>query len=96
MKKRKYNLFNTIKNKKIERDFLNTDIGKIMFIILTVGIISIIIGFSIAIFETILLLTNLNIAEYSFLINFGLIAVITGIICNIVYYVAYTNFRNKK
>lgn len=96
MKKRKYNLFNTIKSKKIERDFLNTDIGKIMFIILTVGIISIIIGFSIAIFETILLLTNINIKEYIFLINFGLIAVITGIICNIVYYVAYTNFRNKK
>lgn len=95
MKKRKYNLFNTIKNKKIERDFLNTDIGKIMFIILTVGIIAIIIGFSIAIFEAILLLININIKEYSFLINLGTISVIFGLVCNIIYYIAYTNYRNK-
>lgn len=95
MKKRKYDLFNTIKNKKIERDFLNTNIGKMMFTILTVGIISIIIGFGIAIFEAILLLTNVDIKEYSFLINMGLVAVITGLLCNIVYYVVYTNYRNK-
>lgn len=95
MKKRKYNLFNTIKNKKIERDFLNTDIGKIMFIILTVGIIAIIIGFSIAIFEAILLLINISIKEYSFLINLGTISVIFGLVCNIIYYIAYTNYRNK-
>ena len=95
MKKRKYNLFNTIKNKKIERDFLNTDIGKIMFIILTVGIIAIIIGFSIAIFEAILLLINFSIKEYSFLINLGTISVIFGLVCNNIYYIAYTNYRNK-
>lgn len=95
MKKRKYNLFNTIKNKKIERDFLNTDIGKIMFVILTVGIIAIIVGFSIAIFEAILLLINVNIKEYSFLINLGIISVIVGLICNIIYYISYTNYRNK-
>lgn len=95
MKKRTYNLFNTIKNKKIERDFLNTDIGKIMFIILTVGIIAIIIGFSIAIFEAILLLINISIKEYSFLINLGTISVIFGLVCNIIYYIAYTNYRNK-
>lgn len=95
MKKRKYNLFNTIKSKKIERDFLNTDIGKIMFIILTVGIIAIIIGFSIAIFEAILLLINISIKEYSFLINLGTISVIFGLVCNIIYYIAYTNYRNK-
>ena len=95
MKKIKYNLFNTNKNKKMERDFLNTDIGKIMFIILTVGIIAIIIGFSIAIFEAILLLTNVNIKEYSFLIELGIISVIIGLICNIIYYITYTNYRNK-
>ena len=95
MKKRTYNLFNTIKNKNIERDFLNTDIGKIMFIILTVGIIAIIIGFSIAIFEAILLLINISIKEYSFLINLGTISVIFGLVCNIIYYIAYTNYRNK-
>ena len=95
MKKRTYNLFNTIKNKKIERDFLKTDIGKIMFIILTVGIIAIIIGFSIAIFEAILLLINISIKEYSFLINLGTISVIFGLVCNIIYYIAYTNYRNK-
>ena len=95
MKKRKYNLFNTIKNKKIERDFLNTDIGKIMFVILTVGIIAIIVGFSIAIFEAILLLINVNIKEYSFLINLGIISVIVGLICNIIYYISYKNYRNK-
>ena len=95
MKKRKYNLFNTIKSKKIERDFLNTDIGKIMFIILTVGIIAIIIGFSIAIFEAILLLINISIKEYSFLINLGTISVIFGLVCNTIYYIAYTNYRNK-
>lgn len=95
MKKRKYNLFKTIKSKKLEHDFLNTDTGKIMFVVLTFGIIAIIIGFSIAIFEAILLLAKIDIEEYSFLINLGIISVITGLICNIIYYIVYTSFRNK-
>lgn len=96
MKKNKYNLFNTRKSKKLEKDFLKTNIGKAMFVVLTVGIISIILGFGITIFEIILFLTNNDIKEFSFLIGLGTAAVITGLICNIVYFIAYAQFRNNK
>lgn len=96
MKRNKYNLFNTRKSKKLEKEFLKTNIGKIMYIILTVGIISIILGFGVAVFEIILFLTNNNIKEYSLLISFGTAAVITGLICNIIYFIAYAQYRNNK
>ena len=96
MKKKKDNLFNIKKNKKLEKEFLKTNTGKIMFVVLVTGIITIILGLGIAIFECFLYLTNSNIGGYSFLISLGISSVITGLICNITYIIVYTNYRNKK
>lgn len=96
MKKKKDNLFNTKKNKKLEKEFLKTNIGKAMFVVLATGIITIVLGFGIAIFECFLYLTNGNIGDYNFLISLGISSVITGLICNILYIIVYANYRNKK
>ncbi len=96
MKKKKYNLFNTRKNKKLEQEFLKTNVGKAMFIVLTIGIITTILGFGIALFEVFLLITNTDINEYSFLISLGLASVTTGLVCDALYFVSYMQYRNKK
>lgn len=95
MKKKKDNIFNTKKNEKLEKAFLKTNIGKAMFVVLAIGIITIILGFGIAIFECFLYLANSNIGDYSFLISLGTLSVVIGLICNILYIIVYTNYRNK-
>ncbi len=96
MKKEKNKLLDSIKSPKIERNFLKTNTGKTMFYILTLGIITITIGFGIVLFETILFLMDKNINEYSFLINLGILSAIIGLICNTIYFVSYTQYKNKK
>lgn len=96
MKKNKFNLLSKEKkSEKLERNFLKTNLGKIMFIILATGIIAIILGVGIAIFELFLFLTNTNINDYKFLISLGTSSVITGLICNIVYFTAFYIYKKN-
>lgn len=96
IKKKNSNISSATKSKKLEHDFLKTNVGKAMFVVLTVGIIAIIIGFCIALFEVFLYLTNIDIEEYSFLISLGIASVITGLVCNILYAIVYTRYKTKK
>lgn len=83
------------KENKLEQKFLKTTLGKAMFIVLAIGIITIILSFGTAIFEGFLYLTNKNIFDYSLLINLGITSGIIGLTCNLIYLIVYTNYKKK-